>query len=207
MAPRVGNGVEDRPLRAPPAFQVYASDDLASSRYFLLPLAQRGLLDAMRRACWVDIEGSVPRDPAQLALVVRCSEADVREALTPQVLAWFAVGPDPTRLVDPDLQRQMAELMDRRQRQRAGAVATNEKLKRGKGDTPTESDSDTGSAALSAPDSDTLLRREEERRNQSVGTAQVSSTTQEDEWTTEYARAEQSLNKTLPIPINVGRRA
>ncbi len=39
-------------MRAPPAFQVYASDDLANADYYLLSLAERGLLDAMRRAAW-----------------------------------------------------------------------------------------------------------------------------------------------------------
>src|SRR5579862_613872 len=116
-----------RALRAPPAYQTYASDDLASERYFGLSFAERGLLDAMRRACWVSRDGTVPATAAALAVFVRASEADVRHALTSRVLDWFVPSPDGTRLVEPDLQRQRDACHSKRQAQANGAAATNAK--------------------------------------------------------------------------------
>ncbi len=87
-------------MRRPPAFQVYASDDLASPDYYHLSLAERGLIDAMRRVCWVDRDGAIPRDPDAIAIAIRRPAAEVRLALTAQVLRWFAPGADASCLVD-----------------------------------------------------------------------------------------------------------
>lgn len=167
-------------MRAPPAFQVYASDDLASADYYLLSLAERGLLDAMRRACWVDREGAIPRDPEQLAIAIRRPTAEVRAALTPQVLRWFRQGTDKSCLVEPDLQRQMLELMDRRHKQSQGAAITNKKLGR-----RTEALTDSPTVSVSASGSDALLSRSETRRNPLAGEAELSRA----EWVAEYERA------------------
>src|SRR4051794_18965253 len=94
--------------RAAPAYQTYASDDLASEGYFGLTFPERGLLDAMRRACWVSTDGTVPAESAALAVVVRRSEPEVRATLSAGVLAWFDASPDGRRLLEPDLARQRA---------------------------------------------------------------------------------------------------
>jgi hypothetical protein len=66
--------------RPPPAYQTYASDDLASKWYFQMTLAERGLYDAMLRVQWID--GYVPSDPEELAAVVRRPVKEVHEALS-----------------------------------------------------------------------------------------------------------------------------
>src|SRR5690349_5834169 len=109
--------------RAAPAFQVYASDDLASERYYALSLAERGLLDAMRRACWVSANGSIPCSPSALAIVVRCPEAEVRSALTAAVRAWFTSNRDGQRWIEPELERQRAATAERRAKQQEAAAA------------------------------------------------------------------------------------
>lgn len=126
--------------RNPPAFQVYAADDLARESYFGLSLSERGLLDAMRRACWVSEDGTVPAAPAALAIVVRSSEDDVRRALTPRVLHWFQRTDDGGRLFDPELRRQLTAAISRREGMSHGAASTNEKRwKDRKRASPTES--------------------------------------------------------------------
>jgi hypothetical protein len=62
-------------LRRPPAYQTYATDDLASARYYTLTLAERGLLDAMRRVYWAD--DGIPADLDSLALSVRRPKEEV----------------------------------------------------------------------------------------------------------------------------------
>lgn len=149
-------------LRAPPAFQVYASDELAREQYFGLSLAERGLLDAMRRACWVSSDVSVPASPAELAVVVRRPQAEVQHALSAAVLAWFEPTCDGHRLVDPDLRKQMGDLMDRREAQSKGAEATNNKRWKA-----SLSDSPSDSVGVS------LLSREEKSRNPFQGPAEI----------------------------------
>lgn len=111
--------MSDERKRRPPAYQVYAADDLAGSRYYPLSAGERGVLDSMLRACWVD--DTVPSDPGHLALALRLQETDLRGFLTPRVLQHFEQdGADPKRLRSRELTRQMANLMEVRERQRQG---------------------------------------------------------------------------------------
>lgn len=105
-------------LRAPPAYQTYASDELASATYYRLSLAERGLLDAMRRAAWID--GAIPEDAEELALAVRRPVEEVRQALSAGVLRHFVCG-DPGMLICPELERQRERLLViRSERSKAG---------------------------------------------------------------------------------------
>ena len=61
-------------FRRPPAFQVYAADELASVSYYALSLAERGVLDAMRRVIWCD--DAIPADPEGIALAIRRPEEE-----------------------------------------------------------------------------------------------------------------------------------
>lgn len=109
----------DKILRRPPAYQVYAADDLAASRYYPLSAGERGVLDSMLRACWVD--DTVPSNPRLLALVLRLQESDLGPFLSAEVLAHFEQdGGEPGRLRSPELTRQMTNLMEVRKRQRQG---------------------------------------------------------------------------------------
>ena len=108
--------VEQR--RRPPAYQVYAADDLASSRFYALSAGERGVLDSMLRACWVD--DAVPSDPRLLALVLRLQEIDLLPFLTEAVLVHFENdSANPGSLRSRELTRQMMNLMAVRERQRA----------------------------------------------------------------------------------------
>ncbi len=97
--------------RVAPAYLTYACDDLATDRYYALSLSERGLLDAMRRACWASADLGVPADPLALAVAVRSTVAEVAPALTPAVLRWFDAKDG--KLFEPDLQRQLAESLAR----------------------------------------------------------------------------------------------
>jgi hypothetical protein len=101
----------DKPpqTRLAACYMVYACDELAAEAYYALSLPERGLLDAMRRACWVAEDLGVPSDPATLAGVVRRSAEEVRIALTAGVLWWFAPSEDGMRLYEMDLVRQAEE--------------------------------------------------------------------------------------------------
>ena len=70
-----------------PWYKTYAATDLASSRFFGLSAAERGLLDSMARAYWLD--GELPQDPRLIARVVRMAEQEVLSALTQGVLGHF----------------------------------------------------------------------------------------------------------------------
>ena len=108
-----------REMRRPPAYQTYASDDLASEGYYGLGLASRGLFDAMLRAIWVN--GYVPKEPALLAKAVRAELAEVTAALVPQLMEQFdALQTEPRRLTYSELERQRTNLQLQRERQRLG---------------------------------------------------------------------------------------
>lgn len=90
------NGQKNRPA---PAFQEYASDMLANSRYRTMSLAERGLLDTMRRECWVN--GSVPKEPEELSALLGKSIAEIMPNLSIKVLSFFAERND--QLICPEL--------------------------------------------------------------------------------------------------------
>lgn len=189
-------------LRAPPAFQVYASDDLAAESWYGMSAAERGMLDSIRRACWVSDDGSVPADPSRLAVVVRLTEAETVRTMTPAVLRWLERSPDGTRLIDPDLERQRAACMAKRRALSAGAEATNRKRRSG-ADAPSASPSDapsvppsaSGSESPGGPLGDTPLNRIEKTRNDSSEGAE-SNHLPEDPWAREYAAAERQQAST-----------
>lgn len=96
--------------RAPPAYLVYASDDLAKAGYYTLSLAERGLFEAMYRVIWCD--GSIPADAAGIALAVRRPEPEVQAGLTEALLSRFEpLAEGSFRLVSPDLNQQMKRLL------------------------------------------------------------------------------------------------
>jgi len=65
-------------MRDAPAFQEYAAAMLANSRYRLMSLAERGLLDTLRRECWVN--RGMPAKPATLAKMLGFDSAEIDAA-------------------------------------------------------------------------------------------------------------------------------
>jgi hypothetical protein len=92
--------------RLPPAYQEYASDMLANSRYRTMTLAERGLMDTMRRECWFN--GSVPKEPQELATYLGKPVEDISLNLSIRVLSFFRERHD--QLICPELDAYKAEL-------------------------------------------------------------------------------------------------
>jgi hypothetical protein len=73
--------------RPPPAFQEYASDMLANSKYRMMSLAEKGLFDLLRRECWVNHE--VPFEKPEMASYLGIPISDIEKNLTHKVLSFF----------------------------------------------------------------------------------------------------------------------
>ena len=99
-----------------PAFQEYAADMLANRNYRTMSLAERGLLDTLRRECWVS--GSVPSDIAEMAKILGYPEAEIALAFTKSVSSFFEL--IDTDLIAPDLEKYRVELAQRKQKMAAG---------------------------------------------------------------------------------------
>jgi len=102
--------------RPAPAFQEYASDMLANSRYRTMSLAERGLMDTMRRECWVN--GSIPKEPQELAIYLAKPADEVFATLSIKVLSFFREKND--QLVCPELDSYRATLEDRTKKMSEG---------------------------------------------------------------------------------------
>lgn len=95
-------------LRAPPAYQEYASDLLANETVKVASLDELGLLSLMRWQCWVS--DSIPVNVEDLARVLGREAADIRRCLTPGVLTFFAAKSDDSRRLEcPELRDYKAE--------------------------------------------------------------------------------------------------
>lgn len=111
-------------MRDAPAFQEYAAAMLANSRYRLMSLAERGLLDTLRRECWVN--GGLPEKPETLAKMLGFDQSEIAAAM-PAVMFFFAV--DGGLIVCPELEDLRATYAERRERQAAGGKKSAEKRK------------------------------------------------------------------------------
>lgn len=121
-------------MRDAPAFQEYASTMLANIKYRCMTLAERGLLDTMRRECWVN--GGLPEKPAALAKVLGFDAAEIAAAL-PAAMAFFAIHGG--LIVCPELDDLRATYAERRERMAEGGKRSAEKRK---GSKPENGDDD-----------------------------------------------------------------
>jgi hypothetical protein len=95
-----------KPIRKAPAYQEYAADVLANAQFRLMTLSERGLLDTIRRECWVN--GLVPGQPTSMAKYLGFTEMEIAKNLTPSVLSFFEVAEDESlRCPELDLYREM----------------------------------------------------------------------------------------------------
>lgn len=102
--------------RPAPAFQEYASDMLANSRYRIMSLSERGLMDTMRRECWVN--GSIPKEPEELAAYLGKPIEEIITNLSVRVLGFFREQND--LLICPELNAYRAGLEDRSKKMSVG---------------------------------------------------------------------------------------
>lgn len=94
---------------APPWYKLYPASELTNPAYYALSAAERGLLQSMRLAYW--IEGSVQMDPSVLARQIRLPESEVRSAQLQRVLEFFERDPDREgALIEPLLRGQRAKM-------------------------------------------------------------------------------------------------
>jgi hypothetical protein len=102
--------------RPAPAFQEYASDMLANSRYKTMSLAERGLMDTMRRECWVN--GSIPKESNELAAYLGKPIDEINNNLSTKVLNFFRERND--QLVCPELDAYRASLEEKSKKMSEG---------------------------------------------------------------------------------------
>ena len=111
-------------MRDAPAYQEYAAAMMANARYRLMTLAQRGLLDTLRRECWVN--AGLPDKPETLAKMLGFDVAEINAAL-PAVMPFFAIKGG--LIVCPELDDLRATYADRQERQAADGKRSAEKRK------------------------------------------------------------------------------
>lgn len=126
--------------REAPAYQEYAAAMLARIEYRTMTLPERGLLDTMRRECWVNRR--LPGRHDLLAKVLGVTEQEI-DACLPAVMPFFSVSEG--FIFCPELEDYRKHLEEHRARKveggRRGADITNKKKKdaknrSNKGDTP-----------------------------------------------------------------------
>jgi len=113
--------------RKPPAYLEYAATMLANRQYRLMPLAERGLLYAIRLECWENKLVPAPHD--QLAKYLGCDVVEVKSALTERVKAFL--NEKDGSLTCPELEDYRQHLAERKLKQsnggKGGAAITNAK--------------------------------------------------------------------------------
>ena len=103
-------------IRPAPAYQEYASDMLADMRYRKMSLCEKGILDNLRRECWVNKE--LPADIEELSKLLRISSQELDSALTENVRSFFLVVND--HMVCPELVKYREQLEIQRQKKSTG---------------------------------------------------------------------------------------
>jgi hypothetical protein len=102
--------------RDAPAYQEYASDWLANRKWRLMSLGERGLLDTMRKECWVN--RSIPSDILDIAKIFNLNETEVSNCLTSTVLSFFEN--EGCNLTCPELEAYREKLNERHNKLREG---------------------------------------------------------------------------------------
>lgn len=102
--------------RDAPAYQEYASDWLANRRWRLMSLGERGLLDTMRKECWVN--RSIPSNVFEIAKIFNLQEEDVLKCLSSNVLSFFAI--EGANLTCPELEAYREKLNERHNKLKEG---------------------------------------------------------------------------------------
>jgi hypothetical protein len=102
--------------RDAPAYQEYASDWLANRKWRLMSLGERGLLDTMRKECWVN--RSVPSNAEEIAKIFNLQEFEVSKCLTSIVLSFFTI--EGANLTCPELEAYREKLNERHNKLREG---------------------------------------------------------------------------------------
>ena len=119
-------------MRQPPAFQCYASDELASEAFRVATLEERGLYETMKKQCWVS--DTIPKAIPELAKVLGIDARDVERVFNPYAPLFQLFREDEHgRLFHPELTALKAEYQERhRERSRSGKKGAKAKWGKGK---------------------------------------------------------------------------
>ena len=113
---------KDAIKKAPPAFQFYATDTLASKPFRLMKLNERGLYITLLAECWAN--KTVPADPDTLSKLLGLN---VKDAFSENVLEFFKI--DDNQISSPELDDYKKKLDERREKQIAGGKKGQERKK------------------------------------------------------------------------------
>ena len=101
-------------MRAPPAYQCYGSDFIASETYKLATSAERGLLFSLYNYLWVN--KTISADHVKIARLLELSPEDTKALSSDLIAEHIAPTPaDAGRYCCPELDRQRAALEKRRE--------------------------------------------------------------------------------------------
>ena len=171
--------MNSKKIRPAPAYQEYASDMLANAKYRMMSLSERGLLDTMRKECWVNHK--IPKNPEDLARYLGFELKEINQNLTEKVLGFF-------KEIDNELI--CSELEDYRQNQKERERKMSEGGRRGGKNTQDKIKSDKGTLQATIKP----LRRDETSRNELSGgeirllEGEITNT-EIDPWVVEYEKA------------------
>ena len=171
-------------IRPAPAFQEYASDMLANSRYRTMSLSERGLLDTMRRECWVN--ESIPKELQELAAYLGKSHEEISANLSIRVLSFFRERHD--QLICPELDAYRAGLAEQKQKMSEGGQ---------RGGKNTQINNKVVKATLQAmvkPLSRDELSRGEFNRDEKKSLGEGITLEEMDEWNAEYDSTPETSN-------------
>jgi hypothetical protein len=127
QTPEYSAEVEIKPrLRNPPAYQEYASDVMSNINWRMMSFAERGLLDTLRKECWVN--GKIPSDPDNLAKLLNVSIDQIASAFSSLVRSFFEF--DEGFMVCPELEKYRAYLQERHRRMAEGGRRGGERTQR-----------------------------------------------------------------------------
>lgn len=125
--------MNSKKIRPAPAYQEYASDMLANAKYRMMSLPERGLLDTMRKECWVNHR--IPKDPVNLARYLGFELKEINQNLSEKVLSFFREVDD--EFICPELEdyRQNQQERERKMSEggRRGGKNTQDRIKSVKG--------------------------------------------------------------------------
>jgi hypothetical protein len=114
-------------LRAPPAYQEYASDLLASANFRRMTLAERGLFLTLKLECWFN--ETVPENATELSSLIGLPEDEIRKNFSVLVKRDFEIING--TILCPELERQRSNLIAKREAQthggRKGGQATQDR--------------------------------------------------------------------------------
>jgi hypothetical protein len=85
---------------------------LANAQYRMMSLSERGLLDTMRKECWVN--GSIPLNSADLANYLKFDQQEIQSSLTKRVLSFFKANEEWLICFELEQYRQVLEERNRK---------------------------------------------------------------------------------------------